>query len=316
MPPATRILALLEVLQTHPRISGAALAERLGVDRRTIRRYIARLEELGIPVTADRGPDGGYMLVAGFKLLPLLFTDDEALALSVGLLAARNLGLGGAAPAVASAQAKLERVMPARLERRVRAIDETVTLDIANDGSATNNAMLVALTAAAQTRTRVRLAYGGTLRPFDPYGVVHKRGCWYAVGWCHLRRALRSFRVDRVEEVTPLGVAFERPKQFDARAYLNESLATLPRTHTIEVRLDTTLARARRVVHPSLATLEEDGEHVVMRGTADDLAWFARELARLPFAFTIVRPAALRAELAAHAKQLLLSAQLRKEMSR
>ena len=85
--------AALELLQTHGRMSGAALAERLGVDRRTVRRYVAALEEMGVPLTAERGRDGAYLLVAGFKLPPMMFTDDEALALSVGLLAARGLGL-------------------------------------------------------------------------------------------------------------------------------------------------------------------------------------------------------------------------------
>src|SRR5258708_25647088 len=110
-------------------MSGAELARRIEVDGRTVRRYISMLEELGIPITAERGRAGGYMRVAGFKLPPMMFTDDEALALSVGLLAARGLGLADAAPAVASAQAKLERVMPAGLKKRVRALDETVTLD-------------------------------------------------------------------------------------------------------------------------------------------------------------------------------------------
>src|SRR5467141_2776140 len=113
--PTTRVLAVLEMLQTHGRMSGAELARRIEVDGRTVRRYIAILEELGIPITAERGRDGAYMLVAGFKLPPMMFTDDEALALSVGLLAARGLGLAEAAPAVSSAMAKLERVTPVGL---------------------------------------------------------------------------------------------------------------------------------------------------------------------------------------------------------
>src|SRR5260370_5664526 len=105
------------------------------------------LEELAFPITAERGRDGAYMLVAGFKLPPMMFTDDEALALSVGLLAARGLGLADAAPAVASAQAKLERVMPAGLKKRVPALDETVTLDLSHSTVATRHACPVALSA-------------------------------------------------------------------------------------------------------------------------------------------------------------------------
>src|SRR5689334_2404344 len=138
---------------------GSQLAERLQVDRRTVRRYITMLEELGIPITAERGRDGAYMLVAGFKLPPMMFTDDEALALSVGLLASRGLGLAEAAPAVASAQAKLERVMPDKLKRRVSAVDETVTLDLSRPAAALDNAVLVTLSTAAQTKTRVHMRY-------------------------------------------------------------------------------------------------------------------------------------------------------------
>ena len=132
--PTNRILAVLELLQAHGQLSGAEIARRLGVDRRTVRRYIVALEEMGIPVTAERGAGGGYALVAGFKLPPMLFTDDEALALSLGLLAASALGLGETAAGLTSARAKLERVMPADLKRRLRAADETMQLDLPASG--------------------------------------------------------------------------------------------------------------------------------------------------------------------------------------
>ena len=119
--PTARVLALLELLQARRRSTGSELATKLGVDARTVRRYVASLQEIGIPLTAERGRDGAYMLVAGFKVPPMMFTNDEALALSVGLLAARGLGLAAAASSAASAQAKLERVMPDDLRRRARA---------------------------------------------------------------------------------------------------------------------------------------------------------------------------------------------------
>lgn len=144
--PAARVLSVLELLQSQRQMSGAELARRLGVDGRTLRRYIMVLEDLGIPIIAERGRHGGYGLVAGFRLPPMMFTDDEALALSVGLLAARSLGLAQGASAVASAQAKLERVMPANLRRRVRAVDETVTLDLSQAPSPQGNEALAALT--------------------------------------------------------------------------------------------------------------------------------------------------------------------------
>lgn len=298
--PTTRVLAVLELLQAHGRLSGPELARRVGVDERTMRRYIAMLDELGIPITSERGRYGGYRLVAGFKLPPMMFNDDEALALSIGLLAARGLGLADAAPAVASAQAKLARVMPAKLKQRVRAIDETVALEFARgDAHAADSAALVCLSAAAQSRQRVHLHYrsaqhDASERDFDPYGLAWRGGRWYVVGHCHLRGGVRSFRLDRIEEVHALPIGFGRPDTFDALAHLGRSLATLPRAHSIEVLLKTDLASARRALFEAVGVFEPEGEDTRLSAQADDLDWFARELARLPFDYAVRGPALLR----------------------
>jgi len=299
--PTLRVLAVLELLQSQGRISGPELAQRIGVDGRTLRRYIAMLEELGIPIVAERGRFGGYALVPGFKLPPLVFTNDEALALSVGLLAARSLGLADAAPAVAGAQAKLQRVMPHALKRRLRAIDETVALDLSRRNAAPeDNAALVTLSTAAQARQRVHLRYRSgeqqdTARDFDPYGLVWRGGRWYAVGHCHLRRDVRSFRLDRVIDVHALPASFGRPDNFDALEHLTRSVATLPRAHAIEVVLRTDLDRARRETFDAIGVFTPEGDAVRLAAQADDLDWFARELSRLSFDFSVLSPPALRA---------------------
>jgi predicted DNA-binding transcriptional regulator YafY len=307
--PTARVLAVLELLQAHRRMTGAELAARLAVDGRTVRRYVALLQDIGIPLTAERGRDGAYLLVAGFKLPPMMFTDDEALALSVGLVAARGLGLASAAAAAASAQAKLERVMPDALKRRARAVDETVTLELSRPTAPADNAALAALTAAAQARDRVHLRYRprqgpATERAFDAYGLAYRAGRWYAVGWCHLRHGLRSFRLDRIEEVRRLPVSFERPERFDPLAHLTASIARLPRAYAAEVRLATDLATARRELFPVAGALEPAEGAVVLHAQADDLHWLARELARLPFAFAVRRPRELRTAVAALARRL------------
>jgi predicted DNA-binding transcriptional regulator YafY len=315
--PTTRVLAVLELLQAHGRMSGSELARRLRVDPRTVRRYIALLEEMGIPVTAERGRHGAYLLVAGFKLPPMMFSDDEALALSVGLLAARGLGLGASTPAVASAQAKLERVMPANLKRRVRAVDETVALDLSRPVPPGDSAVLAALSDAAQKSRRVHLRYRAASgasageaseRDFDPYGLAYRAGCWYVVGWCHLRGGLRSFRLDRIEAARVQATGFTRPEGFDTLAHLTFSVATLPRRHAVEVMLRTDLRAAQRELFPAIGVLEPMGDGVLLRGQCDDLTWFARELSRLPFAFEIRSPRELRAALAACARELLARA--------
>jgi len=307
--PATRTLAVLELLQTHRRISGAEIAQRLGVDGRTVRRYIAALEELGIPIMAERGRYGAYLLVAGYKLPPMMFTDDEALALSVGLLAARSLGLTEASAAVASAQAKLERVMPERLMARTRAVADHVMLDMAHSAAASASHTLFALSAAAQQCQRVRLRYraadgGETERDLDPYGLAHSGGYWYVAGHCHLRRGLRSFRLDRVVDISALDERFIRPPHFDAVAHLTASIATLPRAYAAEVFLHTDLQDALERMGGTMGLFEPVDEGVLLRAQVDELDWFARQLARQPFDFTVRAPEGLRVALQALAHRV------------
>lgn len=309
--PTTRVLALLELLQTHRHMSGGELASRLGVDRRTLRRYVQALEELGIPVTTERGRHGGYRLMPGFKLPPMMFSAEEALALSLGLLAARNLGVPEAAPAVESARAKLERVMPAELRHRVRALDESARLALPPPRAASDERLLGLLATATRERQRVRLDYGdergqSTRRVLNPYGLVYHGGHWYVSGWCHLRRDLRSFRLDRIGEATPLAASFDRPTAFDAADHLTRGLATLPRAIAVELRLATDLetAVAELGSHIGLLMPAEDGNGVTLHGRTDSLSWYARQLIRLPFDFRVVEPAALRDELRRQAERL------------
>lgn len=306
-----RVLALLELLQARGQASGAEIAARLEVDGRTVRRYVAALEEMGIPIVAERGRAGGYALVAGFKLPPMMFSEDEALALSVGLLAARSLGLDRTAPAIASVQAKLERTMPALLRQRVRAIDETVQLGLRRAAAATGHAPLATLSLAARAGQRIRLGYvdaagRASQREVDTYGLAFHDGCWYAVGWCHLRGDVRSFRLDRIGSMEALDARFERPGGFDALGYLMRSVATLPRAWTVEVLLKTTLERAQAQFFDTMGVFEQAEGGVVMHSQADDIGWVARQLASLPFGFEIRRPVELREEVRRCAERLLL----------
>jgi len=297
--PASRALAVLELLQTHRRISGGELARRLDIHPRTLRRYIAILEEIGIPITAERGRHGAYMLVPGFKLPPMMFSDDEALAISVGLLAAQSLGMTQASAATASAQAKLERVMPVPLQQQVRALTDTISLDRGRPAPAIDSSVLMQLSTATQSRQRVRLSYRSpqdehTEREVDPFGLGHRGGHWYLVGRCHLRHDLRSFRLDRIITAQPLAAGFERPKHFDTLSHLTASLATQPRTYLAEVELHTDLAHALETLGGAIGVFEPVDGGVLMRSQVDDLDWLARELARLPFGFRVHSPVLLR----------------------
>lgn len=318
--PTSRVLAMLELLQSNQQLSGAELALACEVDRRSVRRYIAHLQELGVPVQTQRGRDGGYSLRPGHKLPPMMFSKDETLALAMGLRAARELGLNGILPALASAQAKLERVSPKALQRRLRDVVEAVAL---TPGQATKPSALLtehlpALSAAARAQQRVRLGYRSSTqdqpaeaREVDVYGLAFRGGHWYAVGHCHLRQALRCFRLDRVDAVEARPASFLRPAGFDVLAHLSQAIATLPRAHSVRLSLHTDIATARAHLAAELGLLSPLPQGCRLDAQIDDLNAMAREIAGWPFACTIHKPKALRSELLSLAQRLQTMAEAR-----
>ncbi|MBN7795309.1 helix-turn-helix transcriptional regulator [Parahaliea mediterranea] len=310
--PTIRVLALLELLQSHGRLSGAELAERLGVERRTVRRYIRVLEDLGIPLTAEQGRNGGYMLVAGYKLPPMMFTNEEVLAIALGLLAVRESGLLEDGPALESVQAKLERVMPAALKHRVRSVRENTRLVLERGSDPRQREVLLGLTEAAESRRTVSMDYTSRQgermrREIDPYGLVFRWGHWYVSGYCHLREDLRSFRLDRLANVEPLPGRFERPADFNAAEHLQDSMQKACRQYDVEVWLYTDMASASRHLGSSEAVLQQGEGGLLLSTRTDSYSWFAWWLAQLPCDFSVVSPDELKAAVRKRGERLLRS---------
>jgi len=308
--PTSRVLTVLELLQSRRRITGAEIAERLEVSPRTARRYVETLRELGVPVRGERGRHGAYFLRPGFKLPPMMFTDEEALGLALGLLAARRLGLSGVVPTVEGALAKLERVMPEALGERIRALEETIIPAVALPAAPPAGEVIVALATAVRERRRVGLRYRSGLgeeteRRVDPYAVVQREGYWYAIGYDHLRERLRLFRLDRVLEAEPVGETFVRPPGFDTPQQVLDALAAMPQDRwSVEVLLEAALEEVREQVPPMGVVLEEAEGSVLMRSSTSDLGWMARVLAGLRCPFEVRRPPELREELKRHAAEI------------
>ena len=302
--PTTRVLTVLELLQSHAQLSGAELARRLEVNARTARRYIMMMQDMGVPVEAERGRHGYFRLRPGFKLPPLMFSEDEAVALTLGLITARRLGLTVDAPAVEGALAKVERVLPEAARVRVQSIQETLVVDYVSPYAPPAGGVVAVLNSAAQRGQRVLLRYRSwraeeSKRAFDPYGVVYHGGRWFAAGYCHLRQDLRVFRLDRVLQVDLCEATFIRPEAFDPLDFVLHSLATSPGRWSVEALLKTTLEEARKAVPPTLATLEACAEGVILRCAVQRLGWLAHFLAGLPCDLTIRQPEELREALRA-----------------
>ncbi|GGL93097.1 transcriptional regulator [Streptomyces fumigatiscleroticus] len=312
--PLTRVLTLLELLQSNAGLSGAELAGRLDTDVRTVRRYIAHLRELGIPVEAERGRHGGYRLARGYRMPPLVLTNDEALAVVLGLLAAERLGMGTAAPASAGALAKVERVLPHALREPLAAMRDTLSFTAAAViGQAPGTGVLLALAQASRARTTVGISHRSwrqehTERDIDPYGVIFHAGRWYAVGHDHLRDSLRTFRIDRIATVTPRPRRFTPPDGFDPVAHLTSTLAQGAYRWQVEVTIEGPLEAIARRLPRSAVTLTAGPSGVLMRAQAERLDGMAHLLASLEWPFVIHHPDELRKALKDLADRLTAAA--------
>src|SRR5437588_238411 len=309
-----RLLTPSELRQAYRRLSATEIAARLEVDKRTVRRYIAGLQEMGIPVEGERGRAGGYRLRPGFKLPPLMFTDEEAVALVLGLLAVQRLGLVREGQALNGAMAKLDRVLPDGLRKKVQAMQEMLGLGLSPVARGSADAQTVlTISSAARDGNQVKLDYQAaqgakTTRVVDPYGIAFQSGNWYLVANDHLRQDLRTFRLDRIRAAEVLRDTFDRPARFDVVAHVQRSMALLPYGLTAEVVLHVSLAEARKRIPPALGTLEPAPEGTLLRIGAEDLDWIARFLAELPWSFTVVSPTELRGALLEVAARLTANA--------
>jgi len=240
----------------------------------------------------------------------MMFTDEEALGLALGLLAARHLGLAGVAPAVEGALAKLERVMPEALRGRVRALQETVSIAAARPRTPARSEVLLTLAAAVGEQRRVRLRYRSgwsreTEREVDPYGVMHREGYWYAVGHCHLREGMRLFRLDRILDAEMLEETFARPGGLDSPGAVLSSVANTPGDRwSVEVLLETRAEVVRGQLPPVGLSLEQTERGTLLRCSTWSLEWPARVLAGLDCSFVVRRPAELRDVLEQRAEKL------------
>lgn len=316
--PATRLLELLELLQDRPQASGPEIAAQLGVDLRTVRRYVTKLEELGIPVEAVRGRAGGYRLRPGARIPPLLLSEAQASALVLGLLAARRAGLTTAEPAIEETLAKLRRVLPAELRERLRALEDALGFTRpapAHAPSPPATTVVLALADAIGRARRVEVSYETgagerSTRQLDPYGLVAHDGRWYLSAHDHGRDALRALRVDRVGHVRLLRRAAPPPAGFDPAAHVARTLARVPWRWRVEVIVAAPAEQLRRWLPPTAAELEpcDDGAATRLLANAERLDGMARLLASLGAPLTVVEPEELRDELAALARSLADSA--------
>ena len=306
MSTSSRLLSLLSLLQARRDWTGHELAKRLGVSGRTIRRDVDRLRELGYPIDAVSGPAGGYRLRAGAAMPPLLLDDDEAVAIAVGLRTAAGAAITGIEETSVRALVKLEQILPARLRRRVNALQAaTVTVPFAPGAAAVDAQTLTLIASACRDHERLRFSYRGrdgaeSRRYVEPHKLVSVGHRWYVVAWDRDRGEWRTFRVDRLSRARTDATRFEpRPVPHgDAAAFVTASIAGASHryqarvvVHAPAAQLEARLGRFAGGVRPLTAATCE------YRAGDDSLDWLIVRLGMLGFDFVVEEPPELRERL-------------------
>jgi len=299
--PATRLITLIMLLQRQPNQKAAQLAEKLGVSVRTLHRYFGMLDEMGIPIYSERGPYGGFSLVRGYKMPPLVFTPKEAVAVYLGTsLVGQMWGQLYQEPAQ-GAIAKLDNVLPDEQRNEIAwARRSLVATGMHRADPIVLSPILEDIRQGARQQRQIKMKYQSstnpemTTRQVDPYALVHRIGWWYLVGFCNLRQALRTFRVDRIQELELLPQTFHMPNDFDINAYLEAEFIEQP---VVQARLRF-VPEAVHIATANLASCEilqeyPDGSVEVM-AAAPDIYWLASMVLSFTTWVTVLDPPELR----------------------
>jgi predicted DNA-binding transcriptional regulator YafY len=296
MPDASaRLLRLLVMLGVRQDWTGAALAERLGITARTLRRDIQRLRDLGYPVHAFPGVAGGYRLGAGAALPPLLLDDDEAVAVAVGLRTAGSQAVAGFEETALRALAKLEQVLPTRLRERIAAV-ALATVTLPSQTPTVDPDALATIAAACHGRTRLAFSYtdragAASSRRVEPHRLVHTAYRWYLVARDIDRDDWRTFRVDRLTAPRTVGGRFVPRDPPDAASFVAAAITTEPYLFRARVLIRAPVAVIAEHLPPTVGVLEAaDDASCLLTTGANSLDALVFHLALLDADFTILTP--------------------------
>jgi len=302
LPTSTRLLRLLSLLQSRRHWSGRALSERLEIDQRTVRRDVDRLRELGYPVQAFSGHGGGYQLGAGSSVPPVLLSDDEAVAVAVALRAAAG-SVAKMEETSIGLLAKLDQVLPARLRKRASAL-HSVTITLPGSDSAPPVDVLTRIAACCRDNLRLKLSYQdragkASARNLEPLRLAHTGRRWYLVAWDLDREDWRTFRVDRVQQVSAIGTQFV-PRKFpgDIVAYVSRSIMHTAYTFRMKLRIKGVPEVLSKKVPAWCGQLERlDEEHCSLSLGADSVEMLLTMLVMTGVEFEVLEPKELLPEL-------------------
>ena len=294
---------MLSLFQGRKYWSGHDLSVRLEVTSRTLRRDVDKLRTLGYPIHSTCGAEGGYQLGAGSTMPPLLLDDDEAVAVALGLRYATGGSVEGVEEASVRALTKIEQILPARLARRVAALQSAIVMPARLD-SVVDARMLSMIAGACRDLEMLRFRYsdrGGvpSTRAVEPHRLVNTRRRWYLVAWDTDRAAWRTFRVDRIQARVTTGSRFapRDPPSDDLAAYVSRGAWAPACGARIKVFAAAGVMAER--LPPGLGVIEAiDGQSCLFEIGASSYERLAMHLVFLGVDFELSGPAELVAEVA------------------
>jgi predicted DNA-binding transcriptional regulator YafY len=298
---ATHLITLIFLLQNQPNQKASELAGKLGVSLRTIHRYFGMLDEMGIPVYSERGPYGGFSLVRGYKMPPLVFTLEEAVAIVLGTGIVEEMWGELYREAARGALAKIENLLPEEQVREVAwARQSLVTTGMNRSDLRALTPALEKLRRAIREHRSVDMKYQSsqvphpTERGLDPYALVHRWGWWYVIGFCHVHREVRTFRVDRISDITLLDTTFVQSPGFNLQSHLEKEVQAQPHV-TARLRFEPASANLVAENHSYWETVEHkpDGS-VEITFPAPTLEWAASTTLAYGPAVEVLEPPELR----------------------
>ena len=298
---ATRLITLIFLLQNQPNQKASDLAQKLGVSLRTVHRYFEMLDEMGIPVYSERGPYGGFSLVRGYKMPPLVFTLEEAVAVVLGTGLVQELWGDLYRESARGALAKLENLLPEEQAREVAWARSSLTATGMHRADLKQQTpALEKLRRATREHRSVTMLYQTsqvphpTERGLDPYALVHRWGWWYVIGFCHVHEEIRTFRVDRIAKVTLQETSFVKPADFDLQEYLKREMQSQPQI-VARLKFDATSAYIVAGNHSYWQTVEPQANgSVEVTFPSPTLEWAASSALAYGPAAEVLEPFELR----------------------
>ncbi len=308
---ATRLLSMIFLFQSRRQWTVSELSDELDVSNRTIHRYIGMLEEMGIPLYSERGPYGGFSLLRSYKLPPLIFTPEEATVLYMGAQLVEDFWGKSFKEAITGVTAKLDNVLPDDIRHEVQRAQRSMVVMTSTARDYTPfHELMAALRDCMAEGLQIKLSYHSfsrvkTERLVDPYALSFRWGNWYLIGYCHMRRELRTFRIDRILDMQETNTHFKIPLDFNAKAYLEETMR-FTNQYQVVIRMDPeTAPQMRERAGDWMKVSDNQDGSVTVRFDVDNLDWAAGWVLSWGRLAKVLEPPELAARVQKSAKELL-----------